>query len=269
MHQGKKEQGAMSMPSPSSGENKPRDTDNWARNVSSFQLSAVPSGAINLNVEGRQAVGPLQGFGPMWQKTYRVRLQGLGLSPTQVVKVWKEHFPEFWPKGNRFYGPLTGIAPGEVGLINMALPGGVPLSTGVIVLYADDESFTFMTPQGHMFAGWITFSSHKMQECTVAQAQLLIRSNDPIYELGFRMGASKSEDRFWEQTVVSLAHYLGSQDPQVETETICVDRRVQWSQVINIWQNAGVRTTLYMMATPVRVPFSWIRRRNGRDRLGG
>ena len=33
------------------------------------------------------------------------------------------------------------------------------LSTGVMVLYADDESFTLMTPQGHMFAGWITFSA--------------------------------------------------------------------------------------------------------------
>jgi hypothetical protein len=262
MYQGKKEKSTMSIPSPSSGDNKPRDADNWASNVSSFQLGVVPTGAINLNVEGRRGVGPLQGFGPMWQKTYWVRLQGLGLSPQGVVKVWKEHFPEFWPKGNRFYAPLTGIAPGEVGLINMALPGGVPLSTGVIVLYADDESFTFMTPQGHMFAGWITFSSQEVEECTVAQVQVLIRSNDPIYELGFRMGASKSEDRFWQQTVASLARYLGSQDPRVETEAICVDRKMQWSQVNNVWQNAGVRTTLYLMTTPVREPLSWIRRRN-------
>ena len=35
------------------------------------------------------------------------------------------------------------------------------LSTGVMVLYADEESFTLMTPQGHMFAGWITFSAHR------------------------------------------------------------------------------------------------------------
>ena len=39
------------------------------------------------------------------------------------------------------------------------MPGGLKLSTGVLVLYADDESFTLMTPQGHMFAGWITFSA--------------------------------------------------------------------------------------------------------------
>ena len=28
-----------------------------------------------------------------------------------------------------------------------------------MVIYADDESFSFMTPQGHMFAGMITFSA--------------------------------------------------------------------------------------------------------------
>ena len=37
----------------------------------------------------------------------------------------------------------------------MTLPGKMKLSTGVMVLYADEESFTLMTPQGHMFAGWI------------------------------------------------------------------------------------------------------------------
>ena len=55
--------------------------------------------------------------------------------------------------------PLTGLAPGEVARIDMDMPGRVTLSTGVLVLYADDESFTLMTPQGHMFAGWITFSA--------------------------------------------------------------------------------------------------------------
>ena len=257
----------MSTPSSSStssNENKPRDAENWAHSVSSLQLGAVPSEAINLNVQGKQAMGPLQGFGRMWQKTYRVRLAGLDVTPRDVIKTWKEHFREFWPKGNHFYGPLTGIAPGEVGLINLALPGGVPLSTGVVVLYADDESFTFMTPQGHVFAGWITFSAQKMDESTTAQVQVLVRANDPIYEIGFRLGASKNEDRFWQHTVAALAQHLGSTDPSVETEAICVDRKIQWSQMNNIWHNAGVRTTLYLMATPVRVPLGWIRR-NRRD----
>ncbi len=254
----------MSTSSTTPSEGKPRDADNWARHASSLKLGPVPSGAINLNVQGKQTVGPLQGFGSMWQKTYRVRLTGVQVLPTGVIKVWKEHFPEFWPKGNRFYGPLTGIAPGEVGLINMALPGGVPLSTGVMVLYADEESFTFMTPQGHMFAGWITFSAYEEDERTIAQVQVLIRANDPIYELGFRVGFGKQEDRFWEHTLRSLATYFGVEEPQVETRAICVDRKIQWSQAKNIWHNAGVRTTFYLMATPVRVPLRWMRKRNRR-----
>ncbi|MGO8951696.1 MAG: hypothetical protein ACLQUY_29385 [Ktedonobacterales bacterium] len=258
----------MTTPSPSTNENKPRDADNWARSVSSLSVGAVPSSAINLNVQGKQGTGPLQGFGRMWQKTYRVRLTGVTITPASVIKSWKEHFPEFWPKGNHFYGPLTGIAPGEVGLINMTLPGRVPLSTGVIVLYADDESFTFMTPQGHMFAGWITFSAREADTETIAQVQVLIRANDPIYELGFRLGASKNEDRFWQYTVASLARYLGCEAPQVETEAICVDRKLQWSQANNIWHNAGVRTTLYVVSTPVRVPFRWIGQRNRRANAG-
>ena len=74
------------------------------------------------------------------------------------ISEWRDDFPSFWPKGNDFYPPLTGLEPGEVALIKAAGPGGMKLKTGVMVLYADDESFTLMTPEGHMFAGWITFS---------------------------------------------------------------------------------------------------------------
>ena len=69
------------------------------------------------------------------------------------------------------------------------------LSTGVMVLYADDESFTLMTPEGHMFAGWITFSAAGDGEATVAQAQLLIRANDPLYEVGAHAGRPPSGER--------------------------------------------------------------------------
>src|SRR5438128_1407808 len=93
----------------------PRDAANWAKPVDHLKVAA---GAPGLNVEGRQVVGPLQGFGQMWQKAYTVRLNGTAHTPAEVIKTWKENFPRFWPKGNRFYAPLTGIAPGEVGVIN-------------------------------------------------------------------------------------------------------------------------------------------------------
>ena len=228
----------------------PRDADYWAQ-TSTFKISNAPSGALNLNVEGRQALSPLQGFGQMWQKTYRVRLEGVTIQPSGVIKTWKENFPKFWPKGNRFYAPLTGIAPGEVALLNLSMTVGIRLSTGVIVLYADDESFTLMTPQGHIFAGWITFSSYEENGCTVAQAQVLIRANDPAYEIGFRLGGHAKEDRFWQATLKSLAEYFGV-EAQVQTQKVLVDPKLQWSQAKNIWHNSAIRTTLYTMSTPVR-----------------
>ena len=130
----------------------PRDAAHWARPVSRLTVSGVPEEAINLNVQGRHLTGPVRGFGQMWQKTYRIRLRGSTVPPAQVISTWKQHFPRFWPKGNAFYAPLTGIAPGEVALQTISAPGGLRLTTGELVLYADDESFTFMTPQGHMFA---------------------------------------------------------------------------------------------------------------------
>src|SRR5260370_26610316 len=174
------------IPTPS-GDKKPRDAAYWAQPVSILRVGRTPTGALNLNVDGRRAMSPLQGFGQLWQKTFRVRLSGASVTSTEVITVWKERFPTFWPKLDHFYPPLTGIAPGEVALINMLIPGdiphGLPLSTGVLVLYADEKSFTFMTPQGHMFAGWITFSAYEEEGCTVAQIEVLARPNDPAYEL--------------------------------------------------------------------------------------
>lgn len=218
--------------------------------MSRLKVTRAPEDGINLNVEGRQLVGPLQGFGQMWQKTDSVRLSGAEVAPREVIKTWKENFSDFWPEGNRFYAPLTGIAPGEVAVINIS-PGGMKLSTGVMAIYADDESFTFMTPEGHVFSGWITFSAEDRDGAPVAQTQLLIRANDPLYEIGFRLGGSKAEDKFWQQTMESLSGHFGVTG-QVQTTVTCVDPKIQWSQAKNIWHNAAIRTTLYSTASPFR-----------------
>src|SRR3972149_9285203 len=133
------------------------DAARWAHPVEKLSVPGAPAGAININVEGRRVVGPLQGFGKMWQKTYRVRLTGSAATPIEVIKGWKDNFSEFWPQGNRFYAPITGIAPGEVAILNLST-GPVKLSTGVMVIYAENEEFPLTTPQGHMFSGFITFS---------------------------------------------------------------------------------------------------------------
>lgn len=220
----------------------------WARPVGRLKVAGVPAGAINLNVEGRQLTGPLRGFGQMWQKTYKVRLTGTSVVPKEVIRVWKARFPEFWPGGNYFYGSFTGIAPGDVAVLNLAAPAGMRLSTGVLVIYADDESFSFMTPQGHTFAGMITFSAYDEDGIPVAQIQVLVRASDPIYEVGCRLGVvHKAEDTFWHGTLRNLAVHFGA-GGTVQQQNTLVDPKIQWREAKNIWHNAAVRTTLY---TPV------------------
>src|ERR1700741_4998427 len=192
----------------------PRNAANWAMKVDRL---TVDSGG-GLNVAGRRLTGPVQGFGKMWRKTYWIELSP-EISPRAVIATWKGHFGEFWPKASRFEGPLTSLSPGDVALLDVSVGGGVRLSTGVFVLYADAESFTLMTPQGHMFAGWITFSGEREGDSTTVQVQVLRRGNDPLYEMAMMCGGHRKEDKFWAATLTALGQRLGVQDPKVEVGT--------------------------------------------------
>jgi hypothetical protein len=224
-----------------------RDAAAWARPVDRLTV-----GDGHINVTGRRPTAPMNGFGRMWQKTYRTAVGGVELTPHQVIAAWKEHFSEFWPAGNRFFAPLAGIAPGEVAALDLSMPGGLKLSTGVLVLFADEESFTLMTPQGHMFAGWITFSSFVEDGATFAQAQVLMRAGDPLYEIGMTFGGHRQEDAHWVHTLTSLAAHFGA-PAAVDVQSICVDRKRQWSRAANVWQNAGIRSGLHMVSAPFRM----------------
>jgi hypothetical protein len=228
-----------------------RGAANWARLTGALTVGEVPAEARNINVTGRRQTGPMQGFGKMWQKTYRVSL-GSAVTPLEVISEWKAKFPTFWPKGNRFYGPLTGIAPGDVALLNLTMPGRLKLSTGVLVLYADEESFTFMTPEGHMFAAFITFSAFEDKHGdTSAQAQVLLRANDPLFEMGLAAGGHRKEDKFWVHTLEALAAHFGV-TTEVDTQVVCVDKKRQWRNARNIRYNSAIRSGFYMMGTPLR-----------------
>ena len=224
-----------------------RGQENWAKPVANLNVGAMPEQAINLNVDGRRLTGPLKGFGQLWQKTYRIQLTGSEITPKALIAEWKAHFPEFWPGNNRFFGSLTAIKPGDVAVLNLAGPGGSTISTGILVIYADDESFSFMTPQGHIFAGMNTFSSYVKDGVTVAQIQALVRASDPVYEVGCRLGlAHRQEDDFWHGTLANLSAHGGSPNRSVDQVTECVDPRIQWSEAGNIWHNAAIRTALHM-----------------------
>lgn len=233
-------------------ESGPRDAEFWAKAVPKLSVSDVPPGVLNLNVAGRRVVGPVQGFGQMWQKTYRIRLPATAVGPADAVTTLKRHLPDLQPRENRFYPPVAGVKPGEVVLIN-ATVSGMPVSTGVLVLYADDEMFTLMCPEGHPESGWNTFSAYAENGSTVVQIQSIARANDPIYEFGFLfMGGARAQERIWLHVLRAVGARFGVADADVEVAKTCVDPRRQWSQAKNVWHNAIIRTTLYKITAPLR-----------------
>jgi hypothetical protein len=236
-------------------DNEPDDAVSWAEQTSLLQVSRVPTGALNLNVDGRRVVGPLQGFGRLWQKTYRLPLSDVTMTPVEVMQIWKVNFTHFQPPENRFFAVVGDVEPGHILLINASMTGML-VSTGVMVLYADDESFTLMTPQGHPESGWVTFSAFIEDDCLVCQVQSLARANDPLYEIGFRLFGAQAQEHIWTHVLEALAAYVHAPG-QVQMTKTCVDPRLQWSEVRNIWQNAAVRTAFYTLSAPVR----WLSRR--------
>ena len=235
-----------------------RDAANWAKPVDRLSAEGVTGASID-SVTGKRVASPLQGFGQLWQKTFRVPLEGSTMSPQEVIVVWKERFATFWPSKGRFYAPLAGIVPGEVALLDIApVPGSpVKFSTGVMVIYADDESFTFITPEGHMLSGWITFSAYRDGDVTVAQVQALERTSDPFDELGLMFGGSRMNDRFWGDTLANVARAMGATEPAVVSEAVCIDKRRQWRRAANIRNSITLRSVGHTLAAPVR----WITRR--------
>lgn len=210
----------------------------WAPARDRFR--ADPSVGDAAGVEGRRVSGPVQGFGRLWHKTYRVRFEDVAVEPEAVTARWRERYGEFWPAGNRFRSPVAGIAPGEVALIT-GRAAGLELSTGVLVLYADATSFSFITPEGHPFAGIITFVADRDDDGTTwAQVELFIRAQDPMIEVAMAFGGARKEDRIWQHSVAALARSFEVLQPEVVTKVVCVDRRRQWRRVGNVRHDAAL-----------------------------
>lgn len=230
----------------------PKRSDAWAKPIDRLNVDMLPEGALNLNVQGRQLSGPVRGFGQLWQKTYRMVFETVQPSPQEVIREWKADFGAFWPKGNKFFSSHARVEPGTVAVLNAAPVGDtVLISTGVMVIYADEESFSFMTPEGHIFAGLITFSAEREGDKTVAQINALIRANDPLYELLMRLGMSKREDEFWLETLRNVAAHFGALGQPTRHVTL-IDPKVNWKEAKNVWQNAAIRTMVYRLTAPLR-----------------
>jgi anti-anti-sigma regulatory factor len=230
----------------------PLDIDHWSPPLDKMRVPAMTAEAINLNVEGRKAAGPVQGFGQLWLKTYRLNLEDVKLTPEEVIKIIKSNFPAFQPPQNRFYPSAKGIRPGEIILINADTPGGM-VATGVLVLYANEHTFTFITPQGHPEAGWVTFKASEENGHTVMQIQGLARASDFIYEIAFRIAGSSLQQQIWTHVLNSLAKHIGSKSG-VQFNKQCLDSLLQWSKLFNVFQNAQIFSMVYSMTHPFHRP---------------
>lgn len=213
--------------------------ENEERGIWAPSVERLAEGA-GVNLDGRRLTGPQQGFGPMWQKTYRITVPGV--EPERVISEWKANYGSFWPRHSTFNAPLAGIQPGEIGGISSMQV----MSTGVLVIFSDATSFAFMTPEGHPFAGWITFSSYTDDdsEDTVAQVQLMIRPNDPFWDVFFMVGGGRGEDMMWQHTLRALAKHFEIDAHAVKT-SVKVDRKRLWKNARNIRRNAVFGTAIY------------------------
>lgn len=207
----------------------------WARYVE--RLERGPDGGTGL--DGLRLNGPVQGFGRLLEKTYRIRM-GPEHPAESVVATWKARFPEFWPPGADWVSE-PGIEPGQLAALRLRTPGGLVISTGVMVLYADDTSFTVMTPEGMAFAGFNTFGAHRDGDVTVAQIQALIRASDPLFETGMPI-IERMEDRQWRRTLTALAAAHGVEGEPVTIQRKLIDPRRQWRQWRNVRHNAMMRS---------------------------
>lgn len=228
----------------------PARPNSWAPPITRLRVGSISAEAVNRNVEGRRLSGPVQGFGPLWQKTYRVRLDGATISPQQLVARWKAEFASFWPQTGRFYASMSEITPGDVAVLNLQA-GPLKICTGVLVLYADETAFTVMTPEGHQFAGFNTFSAYTDRGATVAQIQALLRASDPLFDAGMLLG-HRIEDRFWQATLRNLAARVGAGGATVSLERVKLDGRRQWRHWPNVRHNAVVGSMLWALTAPLR-----------------
>jgi anti-anti-sigma regulatory factor len=212
----------------------------WAPKVDRLRVTERPAGAFARNMDGRRTIGQLQGFGPMWEKTYWINIKKPGIRKEDVILAMQEHFVEFQLSENAFYPTSKGLAPGELIFIDSKTPGGI-VSTGVMVLYMDDRSFTFITPQGHPEAGWITFSVDERKDSVYVQIQGLVRASDPFFEIAFRIAGSKFQETIWKHVLSSLAKYLGVEE-NVQMKKYRPASDLQWSKSGNIWYNSQIRS---------------------------
>ena len=229
-----------------------RDATNWAKPVSTLNVAEVPEGAIEPQRRGQAAREPDPGL----RQDVAEDLPGAPAARDACAgRADRRPGSSASRSSGRRATTSTRRSPASRPVRSRCSTDAarqMKLSTGVMVLYADEESFTLMTPQGHMFAGWITFSATRARRRDGRQAQVLMRASDPIFELGPGdgrpppggpvLGATRS---------ANVAAHFGEPEARGRRPRSCAStRKRQWSQWRNVWHSSAIRSTLYMVGAP-------------------
>ncbi len=217
----------------------------------------VETAQANLAESHRTGTG--DGFGPMVQRIFELPLlddlgKALPVTARDAVSIWKDEFPTFWMKGNRFYKPFSGIKPGEVGLIKLATAGEAALvSTGIYIIHSDETSFIFRTLLGHPLSGTVAFSAQSERGLTSLRIKVRVRTSDPLYEFGRLLGVGKVEEYFWLHSIQAVGLRLGAESGMVHISNTILEPRLIWRNFGNIRWNAGLRSATQLALHPLRL----------------
>jgi hypothetical protein len=233
----------------------PRPTGHVESNLMQRSCLGGPDSVVSRQHDSPPAAqppaGPDRGFGRLWRKRYSVPLPGIAMSPDALIANWKEHFGDFWPGKNTFYAPIRGLQPGEVAGVQLEMPGGAAMSTGVRLVYSEPSSFSLAAPQGHVFCGWTTFSARPAGDGLVAEVEVLMRGSDPLFEVGLELFGHKREDEFWLGVLKNLATHHGCvAEPTLQRS--CIDKRYLARNAGNIRANSVLRNGIHRATGPFR-----------------
>ena len=165
----------------------PRDDSNWAKPVDRLSASGVVGAKVDLRL-GKARLRPAPGVRPALAEDLPRPARRLEPGPDRAHRHLEGQLPHVLARRRAVLCTAwraSNPAKSRCSTSRRCRASPVKLSTGVMVLYADDESFTFMTPEGHTLSAWITFSASREGDVTVAQAQALERTSDPFDELAY------------------------------------------------------------------------------------
>jgi uncharacterized protein (UPF0548 family) len=121
------------------------------------------------------------GYGPLYHRRYRVRIDGAELSPAEMIEALRADLDAFAPSEFASFQRVEGDEPlgaGDEYVVRMPGPWDGP----VRVVEAAEDSFRLATLEGHLEAGQIVFRAHDDLEFTIESwARSADRLSDLLY----------------------------------------------------------------------------------------